>query len=251
MAKKSKNELTMKEAAAAVYMANEEADAALEAAREEAEELNAAKHGAEVEADIFEKAEAAQKEFEEKKQELSLAVDALIAAREEAESAKLAGDRKAFKAAKEKEDDAQFNRDVVARKVAELRGPLVTEREYKIMADAVYDKYRYEAKKYKKRVHDLIEQCVDICQEYKKMMDQADKTLETLQTELYKKSDIPEGFKYDKDYFLKFRDRTLLLFVEETINIFGYDCLLEKVNPRNGMYALGTDVSRHKARRYV
>ena len=250
MAKKNKKELTMNDAAVAVQAASKEADAALEAARKEAEEAEAAKHGAEVEANIFKMVEDAKRELAEKKQELEQAVTVLIAAREEAESAKLAGDLKAYKAAKEKEDDAQFNRDVVARKVEELRGPLVTESEYKIMAAAVYAKYGYEAKKYKKQVHDLIEECVDICREYKKMMDQADKTLKVLQVDVYKKADMPD--KWDKSQLLGFNDRTLINFVEETINLFDYDGLLEKVNPRTGTYALGANVSHlGKVYRYV
>ena len=251
MAKKSKKELTMNDAAIAVQTASEEADAALEAARKEAEEAEAAKYGAEVEADIFKMVEDAKRKLAEKYQELEQAVDALKTAREEAESAKLAGDLKAYKAAKEKEDDAQFNRDVVARKVEELRGPLVTEREYKIMAAAIYTKYSYEEKTYKKQVHDLIENCVEICQEYKRMMDQADKTLEALQKDIYKMSDVPAGSKYDKDYFLRFRDRKLLGLIEDVINFMDYDGLLEKVNPKTGQYVLGTDLGHSRLRRYV
>lgn len=248
---KGKKELTINEASEAVKAASEEADAALEAAQKKADEAEALEVAGKVEAGIFKMAEDAEKELAEKKAELIQTVDKMTAAAEAAEKAKKAGNIEAYKAAKDEEADARFYRDVIAYRISELKEPLVNEAEYKSMADTVLKKYSYQAMAYKQRVHDLIEECVKVCQEYKGMCEQADRALSVLQKDIYKCADIPEGSMGDKDYALRFRDTNMLRFVEDTINNLDYIHLFIDVNPRTGSYAHAGDYDRHGVRRYV
>ena len=216
------------------------------------------KRGEEVEADIFKIAEDGKKELQKKQQQLIEAVAAVEAVKKEAEDAKTAGDLAAYKTAMDKMLSVEFERDVIRNRVRELNGPLVSKEQYDTMAADIFSKYSKQARDYIKQVHDLIEQCVDICGKYKAMIAAADHTLETLQTGVYKNADIPVKrddrgnlfFPNESDY-LRFRDKRVLCFVEDVVNMMYYRYLLEDANPRTGQYIHLENISRHELRRYV